>query len=640
MTSRITMFLVAGVMALGIFLGFTNNNDPHGSKTPDLLNTKGNIVDNIGNPNTPASAITFVDSLNGANDTTALKARGYKVYYRGVGAQGLTATWFQGGTSWPAFNGPSTGYVMANFNVVTGTNNIDSWLVSPKMNISAGDSLMFWERSVTANPFPDSMRVMYSAAGDSTPEAGSWVELGRFLNTVSGSWAQRKYRMATAGTNGRFALRYNVVNGGPLGDNSNLIGVDMITVSGSGAPPPVCSYSWAAQTSGTTSLLYTVSAVSNLVGWAGGAAGVVRKTVNGGTTWTDGNTTPGVISGDIYNIYAWSANDAICTTSPAATFIYKTTNGGTTWTQVYTLAGGFINALQMVSPTVGYGVGDPVAGKWTVVKTTDAGSTWARMATEPAVIGGDAGWNNSFVAIGSDLWFGTNGTKVYHSSDAGLTWAFAATTGTLNTYAVHYNSLTTGLAGGTAMVKSTNGGTSYSAAAAPGTAGNLNGIYGAGSDWWAIRSGTEVFRSTNGATSWASAYTQTGATFQDIDLVVVAGCPQGWVVGSAGVIAKMSTTTGVSSIGVEVPESFLLKQNYPNPFNPTTNINFSIPKSGLVSLKVYDMVGKEVATLINEVKNAGNYLVGFNAANLPSGAYFYRLESGSFVETKKMLLIK
>ena len=190
------------------------------------------------------------------------------------------------------------------------------------------------------------------------------------------------------------------------------------------------------------------------------------------------------------------------------------------------------------------------------------------------------------------------------------------------------------------MVLSTNGGANYSSVTAPGTAGNLNGIEGAGTDWWAIRSDANIYRSTNGASSWTTAYTAAGAVFQDIDFKVVGGCPKGWAAGNAGVIVKMDAPTGISNVNNEVPSSFDLKQNFPNPFNPTTNINFSLPKSGFVTLKVYDMIGKEVATLVNEVKTAGNYIVGFNAANLPSGAYFYRLESNSFVDTKKMMLIK
>ena len=96
---------------------------------------------------------------------------------------------------------------------------------------------------------------------------------------------------------------------------------------------------------------------------------------------------------------------------------------------------------------------------------------------------------------------------------------------------------------------------------------------------------------------------------------------------------------GVSN-NTNIANSYKLSQNYPNPFNPTTSINYSISKSGLVTLKVYDILGKEVMTLVNEVKNAGNHEINFNASSLSSGVYFYRIESGNFIDTKKMFLLK
>ncbi len=89
-----------------------------------------------------------------------------------------------------------------------------------------------------------------------------------------------------------------------------------------------------------------------------------------------------------------------------------------------------------------------------------------------------------------------------------------------------------------------------------------------------------------------------------------------------------------------VPSSFILYQNYPNPFNPTTKINFVIPKSSVVNLKVYDILGREVATLVNEEKHPGSYEIEFDGSKLSSGVYFYQLNSGSFISTKKMLIIK
>ncbi|NOS85787.1 MAG: T9SS type A sorting domain-containing protein [Ignavibacteria bacterium] len=100
------------------------------------------------------------------------------------------------------------------------------------------------------------------------------------------------------------------------------------------------------------------------------------------------------------------------------------------------------------------------------------------------------------------------------------------------------------------------------------------------------------------------------------------------------------TPTGINQNGNEIPASFNLSQNYPNPFNPTTNINFAIPVNGFVKLVVFDMLGREVATIINNEMTAGSYVADFNAASLASGIYFYKLTSGDFTSTKKMILVK
>ncbi len=97
-------------------------------------------------------------------------------------------------------------------------------------------------------------------------------------------------------------------------------------------------------------------------------------------------------------------------------------------------------------------------------------------------------------------------------------------------------------------------------------------------------------------------------------------------------------------------EDFYLHQNYPNPFNPVTKIKFTIPQAdsplpgvtrgGLITLKVYDILGRKITTLVNEAKQPGTYEIEFNAEGLPSGVYYYQLKSGSFIETKKMIILK
>jgi hypothetical protein len=89
-----------------------------------------------------------------------------------------------------------------------------------------------------------------------------------------------------------------------------------------------------------------------------------------------------------------------------------------------------------------------------------------------------------------------------------------------------------------------------------------------------------------------------------------------------------------------IPNVYSLSQNYPNPFNPSTTIKFNMKEAGLVSLKIYDILGREVSTLLNEVKPAGSYNINFNAADLTSGIYFYKIQAGSYIQIKKMVLIK
>ncbi len=101
-----------------------------------------------------------------------------------------------------------------------------------------------------------------------------------------------------------------------------------------------------------------------------------------------------------------------------------------------------------------------------------------------------------------------------------------------------------------------------------------------------------------------------------------------------------ATITGVVSDNTGIPSGYFLYQNYPDPFNPTTVIQYAIPKAGHITLQVYDELGREVATLVNENKEAGQYRVNFNGSNLSSGIYFYRIQAGSYSAVKKLLLLK
>jgi hypothetical protein len=103
---------------------------------------------------------------------------------------------------------------------------------------------------------------------------------------------------------------------------------------------------------------------------------------------------------------------------------------------------------------------------------------------------------------------------------------------------------------------------------------------------------------------------------------------------------QINLMVGSQQIASQLPKTFSLSQNYPNPFNPVTSIKFSVPKQSHVKLIVYDLLGREVATLVNEIRNPGYYEVPFDAVNFASGVYFYRMEARDYVDVKKMVVIK
>lgn len=408
---------------------------------------------------------------------------------------------------------------------------------------------------------------------------------------------------------------------------------------------PTCGYTWATNTSGTTNLLQAVCTVSDQVAWIAGATATVRKTIDGGTTWTNANPNTGVITGDVYNIFAIDANTAWLTTSPTATFIYRTTNGGTNWAQVFTQTGGFIDGIFFNNATTGFAYGDPVGARWSLWKSTNGGVNWDSTGMYNPQAGTEAGWNNAISVIGNNVWFGTNNTRIYHSTNYGATgsWTAQTTTGNLNTYAVWFTSATNGMCVGTLPQITTNGGTNWTNATAPGGTGNLTSVGGKGTYFWTTQ-GNNIYGTSNFGTNWAATgigYTGTNAMWGTFVGNNANGCIAGWSVGAAGTLIKLNgIVIGITNHQNEVPKIFSLEQNYPNPFNPTTKIVFTMPKAGNVDLKVYDVLGKEVTTLVNEFKQAGKYSVDFNGTNLASGVYFYKIVAGDFTATKKMSLIK
>jgi serine protease len=407
---------------------------------------------------------------------------------------------------------------------------------------------------------------------------------------------------------------------------------------------------WETQASPTTTSLYSVKPVNQNIVWASGGTGtgtpVVVRTTNGGVNWTDATGTG--LSGDLYCIAALDADRAwVGALVGSAGKIYATTNGGVTWAeQVYPgTQSPFINGVWMFPSGLGYAQGDPAtspAGRFIVLRTTNFGQTWSHLASEPVGSSTEAGWNNSFWWTSeTNGWFGTNNNKVWRTTDGGASWASSAT-GVTNSYVVVFKDNSNGLAGHStgAIRMTTNGGSSWNTVTSP-TTQAINGaayVSNTGSAW--VSATSIPYRSTNNGTNWTSQtlYPFSGSIYH----LAMYDTTVGWLVTSNGEILKYRPqgTTAVEPPGMNAPLKYALEQNYPNPFNPTTTIRYEIRDAGNVQLKVYDVLGREVAELVNERQDAGSHRVNFNAARLASGVYFYRLSAGGFTETRRMLLMK
>ncbi len=440
---------------------------------------------------------------------------------------------------------------------------------------------------------------------------------------------------ATVGNCCRCIFRFGFANG----FSSVGVGVDGVSIELSGSfgwkgstesvvkrccpTGAVVAMNFAPQTSGTTATLYSVSTVSESVGWVCGTSATVLRTIDGGNTWTNASGTG--LSGDIYNIYGIDMNTAFCTSTPASvTFIYKTINGGVTWAPVYNQPNGFINTIQMITPTMGFALGDPVDGKWTVLRTVNSGNTWQRIPTEPVQSGAQNSWNNSFKIIGNHMWFGTSTQEVYHSFDLGITWNSAPTPGLVNSYAVQFNSMVTGLAGGNGMVHTTNSGMNYSHSAMPPSLSDVFGIAGSGPEWWSVGNNQTVYMSANNGARWQSVYTHTldgssGIYLGAIDLDETGS--YGWIVGSDGVIIKAGSLSQEASVNLSAfIEGF---------FNPMSNTQIGDTITAYLrnTTSPYAKVDSAMSYLNS------NGIADLNFPHAPTGNYYLVLKHRNSIET-------
>ncbi len=344
--------------------------------------------------------------------------------------------------------------------------------------------------------------------------------------------------------------------------------------------------------------------------------GFVYKTSDKGSTWISLPSSPSYGSNYWYRDLKFTDenNGALIMEAPdngpfsgLNSIFYKTTNGGQNWistTYVYGMhnPGYWTNdayaALKFINDSTGY-----MSENYSIIYLP--GPTFYKSYIKKTTNSGD-NWSNAFYLDGFNLkdfqfinestgYVCTNGDGMYKTTNAGTNWL------KISSYApdkIQFINESTGYANGQ--------------------------------------------MTTDGGVNWVNKF----RPISGCNAIKVSQSGFGLIIGNSGVLYGTIDGGGVISAvfntNAQIPEAFTLSQNYPNPFNPSTRINYKLRNSSYVSLKVFDLLGKEVATLVNEKQSAGSYEVDFNSTefNLPSGIYFYTLNAGEFKETKKMVLVK
>jgi photosystem II stability/assembly factor-like uncharacterized protein len=390
-----------------------------------------------------------------------------------------------------------------------------------------------------------------------------------------------------------------------------------------------------------------VSSMNSVI--VGTANGGIFRSTDGGTTWANILfPPPGGYGDNVIAVRKNSKNTLFAASKGPAMTVWRSLTDGASWTQTsfkdsslgmgeYFVITDIFMDVQDILYVSGYAISnDALSG---VFRSMNDGNTWTRVFSVPTKSAA-----RSFLLIGENLvLMGTYAKGFYRSTDRGSTWsAIAGTDGLTQINSIVQDSASIVLAAtaGSGIMRSADMGLSWK----PSNAGLTdlavrtvsrlsNGLLFAGTE----KGG---FVSQDHGLSWTSVtsggpFRSAGSVFADANGTV-------YVATEAGLFKTVSLVpTSIHPVNESIARpDFSLAQNYPNPFNPSTTISFYLKSRTFVSLKIFDIMGREVASIISQELSAGNHTRNWNAEGLPSGAYFYRLQAGSFTESKRLSLLR
>ncbi len=373
-----------------------------------------------------------------------------------------------------------------------------------------------------------------------------------------------------------------------------------------------------------TGSLYSLYFANNQTGWTVGTTGVY-KTTSGGLNWTlqssdsargvcfiNGNT--GIIGGH----------------NPK-----RTSDGGATWTNLSRFADTIVYDISRTDSMILYACGGrPGTSHGVIWRSTNAGNNWVRVYNYS-----NSGRFHAVHFINYNTgWACSHTGAVYRTTDGGYSsiWSLIVI-GVL--YDIQFVDQYTGwLTNNTGIIRKSTNGASWNQQFLPYTGGYA--LHFSNSSDGRVVGPNGIMRTVNGGSNW---FTETSPTTEQLNAIFFTGNDTSYICGTNGTILKTvngGAVTNIQNTSSEIPKEFSLSQNIPNPFNPVTSIEFRLPERDFATLRVYDAMGREIEVLVKGELNPGTFRAEWNAANYSSGIYFYSIETGTFTETRKMIVIK